>query len=72
MPVCIGFKLAPVAVDVNVLMLAEVDEIKLAWEVMVLLGADVAHEERDMSAASTSQKKPALNSMTAACTKGKF
>ena len=67
--------------DVNVLMLAvvEVDDLRTAWDVIVLLAGDViallavdvAHEERDMSAASTSQKKPALNSMTAACTKGK-
>ena len=69
MLVCIGCKLEPVAVDVYVLMLAEVDELRTAWDVMVLLAADVAHEERDMSAATTSQKKPALNSMTAARTK---
>ena len=58
--------------DVNVLMLAEVDELRAAADVIVLLAADVAHEKRDMSAATTSQKKPALNSMTAACIKEKL
>ena len=57
--------------DIMVLLAAdvEVDELGTAWDVMVLLAADVAHEKRDMSAATTSQKKPALNSMTAACRK---
>ena len=55
--------------DIMVLLAAdvEVDEVETAWDVMVLLAADVAHEKRDKSAAITSQKKPALNSMTAAC-----
>ena len=72
MLVCIGFKLVPVAVDVYVLMLAVVDELRAALDVMVLLAADVAHETRDMSAATTSQKKPALNSMTATCIEEKL
>ena len=60
--------------DVMVLLAAdvEVDELRTAWDVTVLLAAKVAHEKSDMSAATTSQKKPALNSMTAACRKEKL
>ena len=58
----------------NVLILDELDVLVDAADVMVLvdaadvivvLEADVAHEAREMSAAITIQKKPALNSMTA-------
>ena len=57
--------------DIMVLLAAgvEVDELRTAWDVRVLVAADVVHEKRDMSAATTSQKKPALSSMTAACMK---
>ena len=59
MPVAIGCSLVPVAVDVKVRMLADVDVD--AADVIV----DVAHDAREMSAAITSQKKPALNIMAA-------
>ena len=62
MLVATGFRLVPVAVDVNVLILAELDVLEDGADVIVL---DVAHEERDMSAAVKIQKRPFLNSMTA-------
>lgn len=50
------------AVDVKVLILAELDVLVVGGEVIVLV---VALEAREMSAAITSQKKPVFNSMAA-------
>lgn len=61
MLVAIGCSLVPVAVDVKVRMLAELDVEVDAADVIV----DVTHDAREMSAAITTKKKPALNIMAA-------
>ena len=67
-PVETGFTLVPVAVVLDVLTV-QVDDVAVdAADVIVLLV--VAHDVREMSAAITIQKKPALDNMTAVSFKG--
>ena len=67
-PVETGFAMVPVAVVLDVLTV-QVDDVAVdAADVIVLLV--VAHDVREMSAAITIQKKPALNNMTAVSFKG--
>lgn len=81
MPVATAFKLVPVAVVEVVTILQLVDVLVDAEDVtafiaaatevtlLVLVVAVAVHDTREMSAENTSQKKPALNSMTAAFSK---
>ena len=67
-PVEMGFTLVPVAV-VLVVLTVQLDDVEVdAADVIVLLV--VAHDVREMSAAITIQRKPALNNMTAMSFKG--
>ena len=66
--VAMAFKLVPVAV-VLVVLIVQLDDVEVdAADVIVLLV--VAHDVREISAAITIQRKPALNNMTAVSFKG--
>ena len=66
MPVATGFKLVPVAVDVNVWILDELAVEVDAADVIVMLVVedDDAHDTRETREAITTQKRPALNNIT--------
>ena len=64
MPVATGFKLEPVAVEVNVWILEELAVEVDAADVIVMLVVDDAHDARETRVAITTQKTPALTNIT--------